>query len=572
MRGAGTAAAVVLMALSLAAALPAGAWAAPAGTGDAAFFPQPLPFELWNVSADGEEDEFPDLFPAGDSLGLVWSREFEDPTSYQLVVERMTRGSWSLESHPSLPEPDAEFNSSPRGLNLNAVGATFKGLVYVAWASNDPLYTSGANHDVLLRALDPATSTWGEVVSVTPGSTAEDRLPAIAVLGDRLVIAWVTNRGGAGGGDDDVVLRTYDGAAFSGVVDVSTGDDGARDWAPDIAVVGGRLGIAWERNNVTERVDDYDVMYAEWDGTAVTMPPTKVSTVPSRVDRSPEVGEVAGGPFVVWESYPGPGGLGGPSILGRSMAAGGAPAPDVVNFTRPGASPMNVQPALVSAGGTAYVLWTTFDDALSHGSDADIVMRSYDGTSLGAVVELSDPDDGNASDSHVTACTFKGNIYAAWTRVTGEGTDEPEFEVVCRRATSHVADVRVISQDGPTEGENVTVEAHVRNFMGGAAQDDSTMRLSVELDGRLLTFGIFVQLEDGILTMDWPVEDGNYRFVVNEPQSSHSERGPEIGSGTVVVLPADDGTDGSESTAYIVVTLIALAAGAVGAYLALRKR
>lgn len=568
MRGAGTAAAV-LMAIALASALPAGVWAAPAGTGDAAFFPQPLPFELWNVSADGEEDEFPALFPAGDHLGLVWSREFEDPTSYQLVVRRMGDG-WSMESHPSLPDPAAPFNSSPRWLNLNAVGATFKGLVYVAWASNDPRHTSGADHDVLLRAFDPATSTWGEVVSVTPGSTAQDRLPAIAVLGDRLVIAWVTNRGGAGGGDDDVVLRTYDGAAFSAVVDVSTGDDGAKDWAPDIAVVGGRLGIAWERNNLTERVDDYDVMYAEWDGTALTTPPTLVSTVPSRVDRSARVGEVASHPFVVWESYPGPGGLGGPSILGRSMGA--APAPDVVNFTRPGASPMNVQPALVSAGGTAYVLWTTFDDALSHGADADIVMRSYDGTSLGAVVELSDPDDGNASDGHVAACIFKGNIYAAWTRATGDDPTHPELEVVCRRVTSYVADVLVIPQDGPSEGENVTVEAHVRDFTGGAAQDDSTLRMSVEHNGVLLTFGIRVLLKDGVLTMDWPVVAGRYRFVVNEPQTSHYERGPEIGFGTVVVLSADDGDDGSEGVAYIVVTLIALAAGAVGAYLAFRKR
>jgi hypothetical protein len=562
--------AAVLLTLALAATLPAGAWAAPAGTGDATFFPQPVPFELWNVSMDEEEDEFPDLFPAGDHLGLVWSREFEDPTSYQLVMRRMTRGSWSPESHASLPDPAAAFNGSPRWLNLNAVGATFKGLVYVAWASNDPLYTSGADHDVLLRALDPATSTWGEVVSVTPGSTSEDRLPSIAVMGDRLVIAWVTNRPGAGGGDDDVVLRTYDGAAFSGVVDVSTGDDGVKDWAPDIAVVGGRLGIAWERNNVTERVDDYDVMYAEWDGDAITTPPTLVSTVPSRVDRSARVGEVASRPFVVWESYPGPGGLGGPSILGRSM--GPAPAHDVVNITRPGAGPMNVQPALVSAGGVGYVVWTTFDDALSHGADADVVMRSYDGTSLGAVVELSDPDDGNASDGHVTACIFKGNIYAAWTRATGDDPAHPELEVVCRRVTTYVADVMVISQDGPSEGENVTVEAHVRNFMGGAAQDDSTLRISIEHNGGLQTFGIFVQLEDGVLTMNWLVEEGNYRFVVNEPQTSHYERGPEIGSATINLWPTEDGTDGSESTVYIVVTVIALAAGAVGAYLASRKR
>jgi len=546
--------------------------ASPASTGDATFFPRSAPFELWNVSMDEEEDEFPDLFLAGDRLGMVWSREFEAPTSYQVVMRRMSYGYWPpQEDHVSLLHPEEAFNGTPMGLNLNAVGAHYRGRVYVAWASNDPMFTTSTNHDVLLRAFDPSRTQWGEVVSVTPGSTAEDRLPTMAVLDDRLVIAWVTNRPGSGGaGDDDVVLRTYDGAAFSEVVDVSTGDDGVKDWAPDIAVVGGRLGIAWERNNVTERIDDYDIMYAEWDGASPPTPPVRVSTVPSRVDRSPAVGDVASRPFVVWESYPGPGGLGGPSILGRSMGAAGVTA--VVDITRPGAGPMNVQPALVSAGGTGYVLWTTFDDALSHGGDADIVMRSYDGTSLGTVVELSDTDDGNASDSHVTACLFNGNIYAAWTRATGDDPAHPELEVVCRRATTYVADVRVISQDGPTEGENVTVEAHVRNFMGGAAQDGSTLGFSIKLEDEWLTDTMDVTLKDGILTMSWPVVEGSYRFVVNEPRTSDPGRGPEIGSATVVVLSADDGTGGPDNIAYISVTFIALAAGAVGAYLAFKKR
>ncbi len=571
MRGAGAVAAV-LLALALAVALPAPVQGAAAGTGDAAFFPQPVPFELWNVSMDEEEDEFPSLFASGDRLGLVWSREFEDPTSYQVVMERMEVGRWSVEDHVSLPDPDAPFNTSPRWLNLNAVGATFKGLVHVAWASNDPMHTSGTDLDVLLRAFDPAVSTWGDIISVTPGTTAEDRLPAIAVLGDRLVIAWVTNRPGSGGaGDDDVVLRTYDGAAFSDIVDVSTGDDGAKDWSPDLAIVGGRLVVAWERNNVTERVDDYDVMYAEWDGAAFTTPPVKVSTVPSRVDKSPRVGEVAGRPFVVWESYPGPGGLGGPSILGRSMGAAGAS--EVVNLTRPGAGPRNVQPALVSAGGVGYVVWTTFDDALSHGGDADVVMRSYDGTALGPVVELSDPNDGNASDGHPTACLFQGNIYAAWVRTTGAEAGHPQLEVVCRRATTYTADVRVVTVEGPVPGRSVTITAQVHDFMGGDMDIDGVLSIAIERDGMLIDYRMQLSSNEGSFSIDWSVvSEGTFTFTVLDRIGEREGPGPSIGSATLAVPAPEDTADGSASIAYIVVTVLAAVAGSVGAYLAFKKR
>ncbi len=533
----------------------------------------PIPFPLYNVSSSYDEDRFPTVYADDDAIRVVWNKGARGLFAYHVVQRAFDGERWQEgEDWVSVIDTQDQDFEAHEHYSHEGMAVGFKGKVYFVFASDDQNYTTGDEHDIVLRSYDPATDAWGPIVEVTPNDEGQDREPQVAVMGDRMVIVWRTNDPDkADGSDDDIVLRTFDGAAFSEIVPVSPDGDGTMDAKLDLAVVGGGLCIVWEWNNRTNDPSDWDVMYREWDGTSFIDPPVPLSVHPERVTKLPRIATLGEDPFVVWESRPPTGETGAVAIRGCSVVDG-SPGP-MVNVTRPGSAAENVQPDVVSAGGKAYILWSSFDDSLTHGSDSDIVMREYDGEELGDVIEVSHPRDGpEVNEGFVTTCVFRDNIYAVWRMIypvdPSVGLDVPVNEdIVIRRVTDHRVDVSIPLDVNPRTGEEIPIRVETRTFYGTVTDGRNlgvTVRVlrnlevlpgEVELtqDGAGVLAGIFV-----------PEGPGTYEFVV-----SIEER--EVAS-TSVSVHGDTDDDGNGVSVYVYYTVVALVLLAIALVIALRRR
>jgi hypothetical protein len=505
----------------------------------------------------------------GSEMRLMWDKGFEDLFNTQSVQREFHGVGWRAgEDWVAMDDPTEHNASATNGFFSDCVATGYRGSTYFVFASDDTRFTTGTDYDVLLRPLDPATRSWGPVTSVTPNHAGQDRHPSVAVLKDRLVVAW-TATDPAHPGDDDVLMRTYDGAAFGEVFEVSQANNSARDWAVDMAVVGDSLALAWQWNNRTVRADDYDTMFREWDGTGFTGPPVDISVDPSRVDKGPRVAAVGGVPFVVWESAPASGGTGGIAVQGRAVGPGGPSG--VVAITRADSGSSNVQPDVVTANGTAYVFWCTNDDGVKHGPDMDVVYRSYDGERLGPVVEISDPNDDGLNETQVTACLFKGNLYAAWMAaiIDPAAEDGVNLEVMCRRVTDYTAEMTAVYQPAkdssrPSEGR-IHVTITVRDFMGNLTRPDIDYGLVLVHGPEWAPAYLRLDGDYGLYSSDLkPDVAGDYEYMFYSYDH-------QIANVTVTV-PATEAQYNSVSIGYAVVAVIAIAAGLVAVLLGMRRR
>jgi hypothetical protein len=530
----------------------------------------PIPFPILNVSSSYDEDRFPTVYADEDSMRVIWNKGARDMFVYH-VVHREYDGTALQEGEDwvSVEDPTDQDFVAHEHYSHEGMAVGFQDKIYFVWASDDQNYTSGTEHDIALRTLDPDTGEWGPIVEVTPNDGGQDREPQAAVLDGRLVIAWRTNDDGkADGTDDDIVLRTYDGAAFSEIVEVTPDGDGAMDARLDMAVVGDRLVVVWEWNNQAVRPSDWEVMYREWDGSGFTSDPVAIAPDPQRVSKLPRVAQVQGMPFVVWENRPRTGGPGAVGILGMVMDG---PVPHMlVNVTRPGSGAENLQPDVVATGDLAYVLWSSFDDALTHGSDSDIVMRSFDGEELGPVVEVSHPrDPPSYNEGFVVGCVFEDNLYAVWRMFYYIDPPIPvgiNEDIVLRRVTDHRVDLTINQSAEDEDPKEAVLVLSPRTFYGAPLAPDG-LGLAVHVQRDLEVLGT-VQLTDpgdGTLMGAFPVsEPGTYTFTV-------TMEGRVVVVGEITVTRSDPVDEDSGPFAYITIGALVLLLLAAMFYLRTRK-
>jgi hypothetical protein len=534
----------------------------------------PIPFPIYNVSSSYDEDRFPFVYSDEDSIRVLWNKGARDMFVYHVVQREFDGETWQRgEDWVSVIDTKDQDFVAHEHYSHEGEAVRFKDKVYFVFASDDQNYTTGDEHDIALRAFDPTTDEWGPIIEVTPNDEGQDREPHAAVVDDRMVIVWRTNDPNkADGTDDDIVMRTFDGAAFSDIVVISPAKDDAMDARVDMAVVGDRLCMVWEWNNKTNGPSDWDVMYAEWDGSALSRGPTPVAPDPQRVSKLPRIASMGGDPFVVWESRP-PTGQPGPVGIRGCAVVDGVPG-ELVHITRPTSTAENVQPDVVSAGGKAYVLWSSFDDSLTHGPDSDIVMREVDGDTLGEVVEVSHPRDGpDVNEGFVAACVFQDNLYAVWRMMypvdPGLPLDVPVNEdIVMRRVTDYRVTIGTPLEKNPKVGEEIPIELTSATFYGKAVDgEDLSLEVVVKRGSQVLSDEIVLSPTgtEGVLQGTYvPSKEGTHTFVVLMD-------GREMESGTVSVHGGTDGDDDGMSV-YVWYTLGALVMLAIALVIGLRRR
>lgn len=533
----------------------------------------PIPFPIFNVSSSYDEDRFPYVYTDPDSIRVIWNKGARNMFVYQVVQREFDGDEWQkgVDWVSVIDTQDQDFVAHEH-YSHEGMAVQFNDLVYFVFASDDPNYTTGTEHDIVLRYYDPETDEWGPIIEVTPNDEGQDREPKAAVVNGRMVIVWRTNDPNkADGSDDDIVLRTFDGAAFSEIVPVSPAEDDARDAKLDLAVIDGRLSIAWEWNNRTNGPSDWDVVYREWDGSGFTGGLVTLSPDPENVAKLPRIASLADDPFVVWESRPATGEPGAVSIRGCKVV-GGEPG-DMVEVTRPGSSAENVQPEVISAGGKAYILWSSFDDSLTHGPDSDIVMREYDGEVMGEVVEVSHPRDGpDVNEGFVTGCVFNDNLYAVWRMLypvdPALPLDVPVNEdIVMRRVTDYRVEVRTTLEENPKVGATIPLEVISSTFFGRPVDGNELgLSLIVVRNAQVLPGTVPLSSSgDGVLNGTFvPDRPGTYEFVV-------LMEGREMTVSSVTVH-GGSGENGDGLSIYVYYTLGALVFLVIAVVIGLRRR
>jgi hypothetical protein len=535
----------------------------------------PIPFPIFNVSSSYDEDRFPFVHADDDSIRVIWNKGARDMFVYHVVQRAYDGEEWQQgEDWVSVIDPKDQDFVAHEHYSHEGAAVRYNDMVYFVFASDDQNYTTGAEHDIALRGYDPEADEWGPIIEVTPNDEGQDREPRAAVLDGRMVIVWRTNDPSkAEGSDDDIVMRTFDGAAFSQIVPVSPAEDGGMDAKLDLAVVGDRLCITWEWNNKTNGPSDWDVLYREWNGTAFNGPPVPLAPDPDMVSKLPRIASVGGDPFVVWESRPPTGQPGAVAVSGCKVTQG-VPG-DVVEITGPGSSAENVQPDVASAGDRAYILWSSFDDSLTHGGDSDIVMREYDGETLGPVVEVSHPRDGpEVNEGFVTACLFQDNLYAVWRMMYPVDPDLPldvpvNEDIVMRRVTDQQVTIETTLDANPRAGDEIPIVVDSRTFYGAPA-DGEALGITVQVLRDLEVLPGKVQLtkpEEGVQRGTFLAEEpGSYKFVVRMGDR-------EVTTTTVMVLGgSDNGTNDDGINIYIYYTLGAVILLVIALVLGLRHR
>ena len=534
----------------------------------------PIPFPIYNVSGSYEEDRFPYVYSDESSIRVLWNKGAREMFVYHVVQREFDGETWQEgEDWVSVIDTKDQDFIAHEHYSHEGMAVRYDDKVYFVFASDDQNYTTGTDHDIAIRWYDPAREEWGPITEVTPNDEGQDREPRAVVHDGKLVIAWRTNDPKKAPGDaDDIVLRTYDGAAFSAIVPVSIDEVDTMDSRLDLAVVAGNVSIVWEWNNRTDNPSDWDVLYREWNGTGFTARPVTLAPDPRRVSKLPRITSLDGSPFVVWESRP-PTGQPGPVRIRGCTVVNGIPG-ELVEVTSSSSSAENVQPDVVSVGGKAYILWSSFDDSLTHGPDSDIVMRQYDGHVLGDVIEVSHPRDGpEVNEGFVTACIFQDNLYAVWRMMypvdPGLPLDVPVNEdIVMRRVTDYRVDMEIPLEENPRVGDTIPIEINSTTFYGrGVNGQDLGLEIVVKRGSEVLSGSVTMEViyTDGLIEASYePEKKGSYTFLVLMD-------GREMASESLTVHGTSTGDDEGISV-YIYYTLGALVLLAIALVIGLKRR
>ncbi|MCJ2541220.1 MAG: hypothetical protein LN414_08125 [Candidatus Thermoplasmatota archaeon] len=118
----------------------------------------PIPFPIFNVSSSYDEDRFPYVYTDPDSIRVIWNKGARDMFVYQVVQREFDGDEWQkgVDWVSVIDTQDQDFVAHEH-YSHEGMAVQFNDLVYFVFASDDPNYTTGTEHDIVLRYYDPET-------------------------------------------------------------------------------------------------------------------------------------------------------------------------------------------------------------------------------------------------------------------------------------------------------------------------------------------------------------------------------------------------------------------------------
>lgn len=143
----------------------------------------------------------------------------------------------------------------------------FKGKLYIAWQSWDSSTSDGADADIVLKVFD--NETWQPVAKPMIGDDGDDSSAQLQVFNDLMYLIWSTDDKAGNGADLDILSRSFDGTQWNPVVELTSTIDSGDDYHPCADVIGGKMYVLWQTvdDSISTGKDD-DIVMREYDGEA----------------------------------------------------------------------------------------------------------------------------------------------------------------------------------------------------------------------------------------------------------------------------------------------------------------
>ena len=97
----------------------------------------------------------------------------------------------------------------------------------------------------------------------------------------------------------------------------------------------------------------------------------------------------------------------------------------------PGGDEKDDYPCMIEFNSKLYVIWATWGDEFSTGTDWDIVVREYDETGWSSIYEITYPTD-TGSDVRPNAIEYDDKLYVVWATTDPSISDEIDYDIVIR--------------------------------------------------------------------------------------------------------------------------------------------
>jgi hypothetical protein len=275
--------------------------------------------------------------------------------------------------------PDTK-NATPIGNALNPRAAFYNDKLWVVFG-HESTHNFQTNGSVITLRARSSDGTWGPFVEATvPRDGLINIQPDLLVVGDKMLVAWVSTDGAFNTTDMSLKGAYFDGTAFGPIFNISTPNDGFGEGAFTLATDGTRVAAGYISQNISSPSPSWVPKVAAWEGTG----PAREVTLLEEGHSDSYVTSVEFYQGVLYAAYD----TNDPTVTFRgdydvflrtadpaTMAFTPAQA-----LTSPSDSGDDVQPEMERFNGRLYLNWISNDDGLVYGNDLDIVVKSFEGT------------------------------------------------------------------------------------------------------------------------------------------------------------------------------------------------
>ncbi|MHA1961845.1 MAG: hypothetical protein ACW99U_16675 [Candidatus Thorarchaeota archaeon] len=271
--------------------------------------------------------------------------------------------------------------------------------VHVVWAD-----AGGGDNDISYRHYDG--QYWNDEVEVSSDSGTESQHhPALAVSGSNVHVVWAD--GGDGGGDVDIYYRDYDGSSWQDEQEISTDTDSEIQQAPSIAVNSDKVHVVWW----WEYGGDSDIYYRYYDGSSWQNEVDISADSDTERQWFPSIAVSGSKAHVVWQESP-DSGLDW-DIYYRLYDSSWQTKMEL-STDKPVGDDDQWHPKVAADGSDVHTSWSDGEDG-----DYDIYYRKYDGSSWGTELEIT-TDSGTESQTVSSIAANSAGVHVVW-RDEGDG-------------------------------------------------------------------------------------------------------------------------------------------------------
>ena len=298
---------------------------------------------------------------------------------HNIQIKSFTEKGWNSSTQYA-SNPDVT-NVTPIGNALNPRAVAYHDQLWIVFAreSADNFQVNGT--PIMLR-YKSSDGNWSDYIQATdPNWTSINQQPDLLVVGDKLLIVWISTQGAVEPADQHLLGRFYDGAAFSPVFNISRQNDGLGEGAFTLATDGTRAAAAWISFNVSSPQPSYLPKFAVFDGTAWS-PEVDLWSENDSLAYVAAVEFYRDTLYLVFDTNdPALTHQGDYDVFMRTADPTTLELSPIIDLVEPTNTGDDVQPEMERYDGKLWLVWASSDDVLTRGPDIDLVVKSFDGTS-----------------------------------------------------------------------------------------------------------------------------------------------------------------------------------------------